>query len=133
SDFFLLTDMGQFAIRLVSSSDQNATARDAASAALYNVAAGTEITIVAGLGRFNANFQIMLFNADQLTIGAVGTPEELGAAAFEQVALPAESAEVTANLTLPTTGYFGLTIEWSSSVPDSISNAGVVTRKASDV
>lgn len=38
------------------------------------------------------------------------------------------TTEITQNLTLPTTGDYGTTISWSSSLPSVISNTGVVTK-----
>jgi hypothetical protein len=130
SDFFLLTDQGQFQLRLVSGSDLATADRDAITAKLYNVAAGTMITVTAGVGQFNAVMQLMLFDAADITVGAVGTDAQLLAAAAANLALPAESAELIANLTLPTTGYFGTTVAWASSNTDVIAINGAVTRPA---
>lgn len=132
SDFILVTAAGNFAIRLVSSNDSVPATRDAASAKIYNVAAGTEVTIVAGLSVFSANWQIMLFNADQLTIGDVASDEDLADILLANLVLPEENAEVTANLTLPTTGMFGLTVVWSSSDTEVIANNGTVVRPEED-
>jgi hypothetical protein len=128
SNFYLVTTAGTFTIRLVSGSDQVTAVRDAAQASLVGVAEGTEVTIVAGLGRYFNNFQIMLFNDTQVTLGAVGSDVELGAVAVAHMDLPAADNEVVADLTLPATGLFGTTYVWTSSNTAVITDAGVVTR-----
>ena len=130
SNFYLVTDQGQFLLRLASSSDLNSTDYDAIQAKLYNVAAGTMITVQAGLSRFGSTMQIMLFDETQITLGAVGTEQQLGEAALGNLVLPEASAELIANLTLPTSGLFGTTVSWVSDNEVVISNAGVVTRPA---
>ncbi|MCR3906135.1 MAG: lamin tail domain-containing protein [Tenericutes bacterium] len=128
SNFYLVTTAGTFTIRLVSGSDQVTAVRDAAQASLVGVAEGTEVTIVAGLGRYFNNFQIMLFNDTQVTLGAVGSDVNLGAVAVAHMDLPAADNEVVADLTLPATGLFGTTYVWTSSNTAVITDAGVVTR-----
>lgn len=130
SDFFLITDQGTFQLRLVSSSDLASTARGLITTKMYAAAAGSYVTVVAGVGQFNTTMQLMLFNADDITIGAVGTDAQILAAVVKNTNLPAASNEVTSNITLPTTSYLGTTIAWSSSNTDVISNTGVVTRPA---
>jgi hypothetical protein len=132
SDFYLVTEYGQFAIRLVSGSDSVPATRTAAQNALLGAVAGQEITIVGGLSIYNANWQIMLFNVDQLTIGDVASDEDLADILLANLVLPEENAEVTANLTLPTTGMFGLTVVWSSSDTEVIANNGTVVRPEED-
>ena len=74
----------------------------------------------------------MLFNVDQLTIGDVASDEDLADILLANLVLPEENAEVTANLTLPTTGMFGLTVVWSSSDTEVIANNGTVVRPEED-
>jgi hypothetical protein len=133
SDFYLLTDLGFFQLRLASSSDLDPIYRDAITNKLYSVAAGTMITVNAGVGQFYSTMQLMLFDADDITVGTVGTDAQLLAAAAANLTLPEESAELIADLTLPTTGYFGTTVAWASSNEAAISTAGVVTRPAEGV
>ena len=130
SNFYLVTDQGQFVLRLASSSDLNAAASSAITTKLYNVPAGTMITAVAALGQFSSTMQVMLFDEAQVTLGAVGTEQQLGEAALGNLVLPEASAEQVANLTLPTTGLFGTTVSWASDNEAVISTAGVVTRPA---
>jgi len=130
SDFFLITDQGTFQLRLVGSLDLASTARGAITTKMYAAAAGSYVTVVAGVGQFNATMQMMLFNANDITIGAVGTDAQILAAVVKNTNLPAESNAVVANITLPTTSFLGTTIAWSSSNTDVISNTGVVTRPA---
>ncbi|HEY8405995.1 MAG TPA: immunoglobulin-like domain-containing protein, partial [Acholeplasma sp.] len=73
-----------------------------------------------------------LFNADQLTFGDVASDEDLADILLANLVLPEENAEVTANLTLPTTGMFGLTVVWSSSDTEVIANNGTVVRPEED-
>ena len=127
-----MTEYGQFAIRLVSGSDSVPATRTAAQNALLGAVAGQEITIVGGLSIYKANWQIMLFNVDQLTIGDVASDEDLADILLANLVLPEENAEVTANLTLPTTGMFGLTVVWSSSDTEVIANNGTVVRPEED-
>lgn len=128
SDYHLVTEMGTFALRLASGSDAIATDRDDIIAKLVGVAAGTEVTVVAGMSRFGTTMQTMLFHENQITIGALGSDEDLGAVALAHVVLPEADNEVVADLTLPTTGLFGTTFTWSSNSTDVITDAGVVTR-----
>ena len=128
SDYFLITDQGQFQLRLVSGSD--IASNSAISAKIYAAPAGSYITIVAGVGQFASTMQIMLFDADAITVGSIGSDEELLAAAAANLALPAESDELVANLTLPLTGYLGTTVVWASSNEDVIATNGAVTRPA---
>lgn len=132
SDYFLVTDQGQFRLRLASSSDLAATPRTAITTKIYNVPMGTFVTVVAGVGQFGSTMQIMLLNADDITIGTLGTDAQLLAAAVGNLVLPAESNELIANLTLPTTGLFGTTVVWGSSNEAVISTTGVVTRPAAE-
>ena len=132
SDYHLVTTEGTFALRLASGSDAQTADRDAIIAKLVAAAVGSEVTVIAGVGRFNANLQIMLFNADQITVGDVGAEAELGAVAGALFVEPADNAEVVADVTLPTSGLFGSVVTWVSDKPAVISNAGVVTRPASD-
>jgi hypothetical protein len=128
SDYFLVTTEGTFALRLASSADIPQAERTLIINKLVGVPAGTEVTVIAGVGRFQANAQVMLFNANQITIGELGTNAELGAVALALFNAPAANDALTANLTLPVAGLFGSTVEWSSSNTAVISNAGVVTR-----
>jgi uncharacterized protein YdeI (BOF family) len=128
SDYHLVTEMGTFALRLVSGSDAPAAQRDAVIDALVGVEAGTEITIEAGAGRYYDNFQIMLFNDSMITVGAMGTPEQLGAVVLADLELPEANDEVVSSIVLPTEGLFGATVTWLSDNEEVISNTGAVTR-----
>ncbi|MFU8793078.1 MAG: immunoglobulin-like domain-containing protein [Acholeplasmataceae bacterium] len=128
SDYHLVTTMGTFALRLASSNDIPQAERTLIINKLVGVAAGTEVTVVAGAGRFRANAQVMLFNADQITIGALGSEAELGAVAAAHFVAPEGDNEVVADITLPTTGLFGSVVEWVSDAPLVIANDGTVVR-----
>jgi hypothetical protein len=128
SDFHLVTTAGTFALRVVSGSDAPAADIDAIRLKLVDALVGSQVTVVAGAGRFRANMQVMLFNADQITVGAVGAEADLGAVAAALFVEPADNAEVVADLTLPDAGLFGSVVTWVSSDPAVITNAGVVTR-----
>ena len=132
SDYYLVTTEGTFPLRLASASDIQTVDRDEIIAKLVAAELGAEITVVAGVGRFNTNMQIMLFNADQILVGTVGSEAELGAVAGALFNKPADDSEVVADVTLPTSGLFNSVVTWVSDKPSVISNTGVVTRPASD-
>lgn len=130
TDLFLVNEFGQIQVRL-GYSDVPVAVKDAINAKL-SVALGTYITIVGGASRFRATMQVMLFNEDSITIGDMGTDQQLAEAALSVLVMPEENAELISNITLPITPlYFGATIEWTSSNPAVISNTGVVTRPES--
>ncbi len=99
---------------------------------LTGIAAGTEITIVAPVGRRNDYTRLLVYSQTAVTAGSLGTEAELGAVAGALFVEPADNAEVVADVTLPTSGLFGSVVTWVSDKPAVISNAGVVTRPASD-
>jgi hypothetical protein len=132
SDYDLVTTEGRFRLRLVSSNDALDAQRTAIFNKLVGVAAGTEITVIGGATNFFANMQIILFEESQITIGALGTTEQLGAVAASRLLLPEENDEIVGDMTLPTTGLFGAVVTWTSSHPEVISAAGVVTRSTED-
>jgi hypothetical protein len=128
SDFHLVTTAGTYNLRLVSGSDQNADLRTAVQTLLVAAEVGAQVTVLGGAQRNNAVYQVMLFQASLVTVGAVGSEAELGAVAAALFVKPAANAEVVANLTLPAAGLFGSVVTWTSSDPEVITNAGVVTR-----
>ncbi|MFP4178272.1 MAG: immunoglobulin-like domain-containing protein, partial [Acholeplasmataceae bacterium] len=132
SDYQLVTEMGTFALRLVSDSDAPADQRNAVIDALVGVDAGTEITIEAGAGRYYGTFQVMLFHDTMITVGDMGTPEQLEPVILADLTLPEENDEVTSDLSLPTEGLFGSTITWESDDEDVISTTGTVNRPEED-
>jgi hypothetical protein len=91
------------------------------------------------LGRGNSTLPVaapsitLISTLDYATVVAGATDPtaaEKLSLAVEQFRAPAANAELTANLTLPTTGVLGSTVAWTSTNPDVISTAGVVTRPA---
>ena len=99
---------------------------------LNDVPAGTKLTITTGVA-FHSSVGaqlLILVPAEQIVIGAMGDRADLDAAALANLVLPEADNEVVADLTLPLTGFFGITVEWSSNDTDVITDAGVVTRPA---
>ncbi|MCF7931615.1 MAG: lamin tail domain-containing protein [Acholeplasmataceae bacterium] len=130
SDYHLVTTEGQFALRLISGSDAPAAQRDTVYAALVGVPAGSEVTVVAGVGQYSTTMQIMLFEGSQITVGAVGADEDLLAVALANLVLPQDGSTAELDLTLPTEGLFGITVVWSSDNEAVISTTGVINRPA---
>ncbi len=130
SDYHLVTTEGQFALRLISGSDAPAAQRDTVYAALVGVPAGSEVTVVAGVGQYSTTMQIMLFEGSQITVGAVGADEDLLAVALANLELPQDGSTAELDLTLPTEGLFGITVVWSSDNEAVISTTGVINRPA---
>ncbi len=99
---------------------------------LSGVAAGTMLTITTGVAfHFSVGAQLLiLVPAEQIVIGAMGDQADLDAAALANLDLPEADDAVVDDLTLPLTGFFGITIEWSSDDTDVITDAGEVTRPA---
>lgn len=81
------------------------------------------------LGWYNG-YQGAATNVSNFTAGTAIPEATLAAYAETKLSVPTADQEVTADLTLPTTGLFGATVAWSSSNTAVISNAGVVTRPA---
>lgn len=74
--------------------------------------------------------QLLVGSSSTIVAGTAYTNQELLDAAAALLAAPEANAEVTANLTLPTTGLFGSTVAWTSSNTDVIATDGTVTRPA---
>jgi uncharacterized protein YdeI (BOF family) len=128
TDVYIATPNGELRARLNNS--DTVTAVVTAINDKLDIAVGTHITITGGASRFHSTMQVMIFNPDQILVGAMGSDEELLAAAVGVLALPTESNELIADLTLPTEGYFGVAVAWASSDETAISTTGVVTRPA---
>lgn len=123
----VLADGSEVTARSVS--DNDSTDGDLNSLSVLNgLAAGTQVTIVTALDWYNGA-QLALYKSAQVTAGEKATDEILAEiAAATDLKLPAASAELIANLNLPTSAIFGTVITWTSSNEAVISNAGVVTR-----
>ena len=128
TDVYIATPNGELRARLNNS--DTVTAVVTAINDKLDIAVGTHITITGGASRFHATMQVMIFNPDQILVGAMASDAEKLAAAVGLLQLPAESDEVIVDLVLPTSTYFGATIVWESSNDAVISDMGVVTRPA---
>lgn len=117
--------------RVVSTNDSSEAVVNAIAEKLNNKPAGTQVTITSVVAN-SATPYFVLLNADQITVGDVASDEDLADILLANLVLPEENAEVTANLTLPTTGMFGLTVVWSSSDTEVIANNGTVVRPEED-
>jgi|GEM_PF-6116319 len=102
---------------------------------LNTVAAGNVVNITGVITRSSQG----LFRLNPTTIAIAETPisESILTALIEETKtalFPVEdNAFVNSNLTLSLVGPFGTTVAWTSSVPSTISNEGVVTRGGADI
>lgn len=116
TQYIIVTTEGQFVLYVVGASNSTSAVIDAINAKFINVPAGTQVTVTAGVGQFHAVAQIMLFNAEQITVGTAGNAEALGPIAADTAvnALPAALLASVDTISLPATGAFGYTLEWTS-------------------
>lgn len=117
-NFTLVSETGSVLIRF-NQSAQNTN--------LSTAVIGSKVTVTAGVALDNGATQVLIFYAADATATS-STEAERGAVAAANFTPPAASAEVVANITLPTTGLFGSTVVWTSDKPSVISNSGEVTR-----
>lgn len=110
-------------------SNQYAAALDALDA----LKVGDVVDIKGGILAANAgNPRLQFHYSGQIVASAVTYTElQLAEGAKNKLTgLPTADQEVTANLTLPTTGMFGATVAWTSTNPAVIAVDGTVTRPA---
>lgn len=122
----VLEDGSEVALRTVAAGD-SAASDLSKFADLNNKPGGTKLEIVTATEFFGSAGQLVLWNSSSLTV-STATAEEIADIALPKLVLPEESNTVTANITLPTTGLLGLTIEWTSNNAEVISNTGSVVR-----
>src|SRR5690606_13755459 len=104
---FVLANGEEISFRVIALNDTSQEEIDTIGAKLNGKPAGTQITITTLVANSSTPY-FLLFNGSQITVGDKATDQVLGDLAVDALELPAANAEVTSNLTLPTTGLFGL-------------------------
>lgn len=104
-----------------------------ALAGIKEFVAGDTVNVTGAILGWSSNKYQIVITADHFSAGTDYTEAQLAAYAESKLVVPAANAEVVGNLTLPATGLFGSTVAWTSTVPGSITTAGVVTRGDNDV
>ena len=123
----LVNDMGyQIAARVEDSAPEFA----GLVTALTGKKAGDAIDITDAIVGWYYNPQLLLSVAASVADGTAYTAAEKLATADAFLEVPEADAEVTADLTLPTTGLFGSTVAWTSSNTAVIGTDGTVVRPA---
>lgn len=126
TSYILVNQEGSF--NLVIPSDLGATLTTSIQNLFANKVTGIKVEVSAGVLRYNNTYQLLLVNPTDIKVEETINKEYLAGIISKKITLPANNSSVSKNLNLPTTSNIlnGITINWTSSNPNVISNTGVV-------
>ena len=125
SSFVLKTINGD--VKLLIPSNLDAVNKAAIAAFFTGKLAGSYIEVVGPAYKQSGENYLLILGSSSLALGTADN-NALGALVVSYLTLPKDGSKIATDITLPTTGLFGLNIVWSSSVPGVISNTGVYTK-----
>lgn len=96
---------------------------------------GIKVEVSAGVLRNNNTYQLLLVNTSDIKVAETIDKEYLAGIFSKKITLPTNNSSVSNNLNLPTTSNIldGITINWTSSNPNVISNTGIVYQQETQI